>query len=79
MLGFQDVKRKNAHVNVIENISKEFSKFGKSRKLDVRVAHREITIVVVAPSTSRQQMLTAMSKLLYVSRKKLHKHTKFMV
>ena len=35
VLGFQDAKRRKAHVIVIENLSKAFSKFGKSRKLDV--------------------------------------------
>ena len=49
-------------MNVTESISKPFSIFGKSRKLDVRVVHREITTVGVAPSTSRQQMVAAMSK-----------------
>jgi hypothetical protein len=66
-------------VNVTENVSKEFSKFGKSRKPDVQATCREITTVFVAPSTSRQQMVATMSKLLHVSRKTLHKHTKFRV
>ena len=48
-------------------------------ELDVRVAYKKITTIVVAPSTSRQQMVTTMSKLFHVSRKKLHKHTKFNV
>ena len=66
-------------MNVNENISKEFSKFGKSRKHDVQAAQRVITTTVVAPSTSRQQMVATMSKLLHISRKTFHKHTRFRV
>ena len=79
LLGFQDAKSRKAHVNVTENISKEFSKFVKSRKLNFWVAHRVITTVVVETSTSRQQIVETMSKLLHVLRKTLHKHTRFRV
>ena len=63
ILGVQYAKRKNMHMNVIENISKAFTMFGKSRKPYVRVAHKEITTTIVAP---RQQKLAKMSKLLHV-------------
>ena len=66
-------------MNVTKNISKEFSKFGKLRKPYAQVACREITTTIMAPSTSRQQMVATMSKLIHVSRKTLHKHTKFRV
>lgn len=79
LLGFQDSKRRKARVNAIENMSKEFSMFGKSRKPNVWVARKEITITIVAPSTSRQQMVATMLKLFHVSRKTLHKQTKFRV
>lgn len=79
ILGFEDAKSRKESVNVIENISKPFSKIGKSRKLNVRASHRAITIAIVAPSTLRQRMVATMSKLLHVLRKTLHKHTKFRV
>ena len=66
-------------MNVAENKSKGFFEFGKSRKYDIRDSYKEITTIVVAPGTSRHQMVTTMSKLLHVSRKTLHKHTKFKV
>jgi hypothetical protein len=64
-LGFRHAKSRKVLVNVTKNISKSFSKFGKSRKLDVQVACREITIVIVVPITSRQQMEATMSKFLH--------------
>ena len=70
LLVFQDVKSRKACVNATKNISKAFYKFGKSRKPDVQASCRVITIVVVAPSTSRKQMVATMLKLLHVSRKK---------
>lgn len=76
ILGVQDVKIKKS---VIENILKAFAMFGKLRKHVVQVAHRVITTDIVAPRTSRQQKLATMSKLLHVSIKTLHKHTKFRV
>jgi len=79
LLGFKDVKNKNACENVAENVTTALSAFGKSRKNDIRAARREITTAVVARSTSRNRMVTTMSKLLHVSRRTLHKYTKFRV
>ena len=53
LLGFKDVKNKNACDNVTKNVTTALSMFGKSRKTDIRVSCREITTVVVARSTSR--------------------------
>ena len=39
----------------------------------------EITTIIVTKSRSRQQMVTTMSKMIHVSRKTLHKHSKFRV
>lgn len=52
LLGFQDDKSTKERINVAENISKEIYKFGKSGKLDIQVARREITTIVVDPRTS---------------------------
>ena len=79
LLGFKDVKNKNARENVAENVTTALSAFGKSRTNDSRDARRAITIAVVARSTSRNQMVTTMSKMLHVSRRTLHKYTKFRV
>jgi phage-related tail protein len=46
LLGFQDAKHAKAHENVLENVSKSFSSFGKSRKPNIQVTHREITILL---------------------------------
>ena len=78
-LGFKDVKNKNACENVTKNVTTTLSAFGKSRKIDISVARREIRTSIVAQSTSRNQMVATMSKLLHVSRKTLHKYTKFRV
>ena len=67
----------NACENVIEYVTTELSAFGKSRKTDISAACREITTAIVAQSTSRNRMVATMSKLLHVSRKTLHKYTKF--
>ena len=75
LLGFKDVKNKNASENVTENVTTALSAFRKSRKTDISATRREITTVIVARSTSRNQMVTTMSKLLHVSRKTLHKYT----
>ena len=79
LLGLNDVKNKNACENVTENVAIALSAFGKLRKTDISDARREITTAIVAQSTSINQMVTTMSKLLHVSRKKLHKYTKFRV
>ena len=79
LLGFKDVKNRNACENVTKNVTTTLSAFGKSRKTDISTAHREITTSIVAQSTSRNRMVTTMSKLLHVSTKTLHKYTKFMV
>ena len=79
LFGFKDVKNKNACENVIENVTTALSAFGKSIKPNISVVRREITTAIVAQSTSRNRMVTTMSKLLHVSRKKLHKYTKFRV
>ena len=79
LLGFKDVKNKNACENVTENVTTTLSAFGKSRKTDIRVSHREITTAIVAQSTSRNRMVATMSKLFHVSRKTVHKYTKFRV
>ena len=78
-LGFKDVKNKNPCENVTKNVTIALSAFGKPRKTDINAARREITIVIVARSTSRNQMVATMSKLLHVSRKTMHKYTKFRV
>lgn len=70
ILGVQDAESKKTHMNVIENISRAFTMFGKSRKPDVQDTRREITTVIVAPSTSRQQKFATMLKFLHVSIKK---------
>jgi len=61
LLGFQDAKHTKEHENVLENVSREFSLFGKLRKLDIQVACMEITTVVVIPSMSRSQILIVIS------------------
>jgi len=71
LLGVQDAKRKKTHMNVTKNICKAFTMFGESRKPNVQVVRREITTVIVAPSTTKKQKLASMSKSLHVSRKKL--------
>ena len=48
LLGFKDVKNKNACENVTENVTTALSTFGKSRKTDISVARREITTAIVA-------------------------------
>ena len=48
MLGFKEVKNKNACENVVENVTIALFAFGKSRKNDVRVARRAITTAIVA-------------------------------
>ena len=48
LLGFKDVKNKNAFGNVTENVTTALSAFGKSRKNDINIAHREITTTIVA-------------------------------
>ena len=53
LLGFKDVKNKNACENVTKNATTALSAFGKSRKTDINAAHREITTAIVARSTSR--------------------------
>ena len=53
LLGFKDVKNKNACENVTENVTTALSAFAKSRKTDINAAHREITTSIVAQSTSR--------------------------
>ena len=73
LLGFKDVKNKNACENVTENVTSALLAFGKWRKIDINVVCREITTAIVAQSTSRNQMVATMSKLLHVSRKTLHK------
>ena len=70
MLGLQNSKSTKTRVNVIENISKEFSTFWKLRQCEFCATRREITIFFVAPRTSRYQMVTTMSKFLHVLRKK---------
>ena len=77
LLAFKDAKNKNACENVTENVTTTLSTFGKLRKTNISVARREITTAIVAQSTSRNRMVSTMSKLLHVSRKKLHKYTKF--
>ena len=67
LLGFEDVKNKNACENVTENVTNALSAFKKSRKTDISAARREITTTIVAQSTSRNRMITKMSKLLQVS------------
>ena len=52
LLGFKDVKNKNTCENVTENVTTALSAFGKSRKTNIIVAHREITTTIVARSTS---------------------------
>ena len=80
LLGFQDASSKKAREHVTENISNALSSFGKSRKVDIRAARRAITTAVVTPRTStKHQIVATMSKLLHVSRKTLHKYTKFRV
>ena len=79
LLGFEDVKNKNACENVTENVAIALCAFGKLRKIDISDACREITTAIVAQRTSINRMVTTMSKLLHVSRKKLHKYTKFRV
>ena len=48
LLGFKDVKNKNACKNVTENVTAALSTFGKLRKIDISAAHREITTAIVA-------------------------------
>jgi hypothetical protein len=78
-LGFQDAKSIEACANVTKNISKESSKFVKSRRSYTNDANKIITIAIVVPRNSRYQMVETMSKLFYASKKTLHKHTKFKV
>ena len=47
LLGFKDVKNKNACETVTKNVTTVLSAFGKSRKTDISVARREITTVIV--------------------------------
>ena len=68
LLGFKDVKNKNA----CENVTTTLSAFGKSRKTDMSTARRAITTTIVARSTSRNRMVATMSNMLHVSRKTLH-------
>ena len=53
LLGFKDVKNKNARENVTENVITALSAFGKSSKIDIITALREIATAIVAWSTSR--------------------------
>ena len=60
LLGFKDVKNKNACENVTKNVTTALSEFGKSRKTDIRATRREITTAFMAQSTSRNQMVATM-------------------
>ena len=48
LLGFNDVKNKNACENVTKNVTTALSAFGKSRKTDINATRREITTAIVA-------------------------------
>ena len=48
LLGFKDVKNKNACETVTENVTTALSAFLKSRKNDISTARREITTSIVA-------------------------------
>ena len=48
LLGFMDVKNKNACENVTENVTTTLSTFGKSRKTDISAARSEITTSIMA-------------------------------
>ena len=71
LLGFKDVKNKSACEIVTENVTTALFTFGNSRKTDIRDARREITTPIVAQRTSRNRMVTTMSKLLHVLRKNI--------
>ena len=53
LLGFKDVKNKNACENVTQNVTTALSAFGKSRRTKISAARREITTAIVAQITSR--------------------------
>ena len=57
ILCFHDDKSTKVHVNIIRNISKALSMFGKSRKYRIQANRRDITTIIVAPRTSRIQMV----------------------
>ena len=57
LLGFKDVKNKNACENVAENVTTALSAFGKSRKIDINDSCREITTAIVARSTQEIKWL----------------------
>ena len=63
MLGFKDVKNKNACENVTKNVTTTLCAFGKSRKTDISIVCREITTAIVARITSRNRMVATISKL----------------
>ena len=48
LLGFKDVKNKNAYENVTKNVTTALSAFGKSIKTYINAACREITTAIVA-------------------------------
>lgn len=77
LLGFLVARNAKVPKNVSKNVLKILSSFGESRKTNIQVTHMEIRISTVAPGTSRNQMVTTMSKLLCVSRKTLQRHIKF--
>lgn len=58
LLGFQDAKVTKVWLNVNVYISKELFEFRKSKKPNIWATHREITTIVVAPRTLRNQMVT---------------------
>ena len=51
LLGFKDVKNKDACENVTKNVTTALFAFGKSRKTDINAAFREITTDIVAQRT----------------------------
>ena len=47
LLGFNDVKNKNACENATNNVTSALSSFGKSRKTDISASRSEIAIDIV--------------------------------
>ena len=46
LLGFKDVRNKNACENIIENVTTTLYTFGKSRKTNISVARRELQLLL---------------------------------
>jgi hypothetical protein len=79
-LGIQNLtKDTKVKLNVFDNITSVLKSFGKSRKIDVIVAHRAIQTTFVSSRNINDRLTRHMEKMMGMSIKTLHKHRKFQL